>query len=72
MKFKHDCTYDLPSSGYGVAVSSCVETDEGMFVGNGEYESRVNYCPFCGKKSDRQVVMMNNDMTKKINLKLSE
>ncbi len=46
---KHNCKYKVPSSGYGEAICYCIEDDEGKFwVGNDEYESQVNYCPFCG------------------------
>ena len=38
--------------GYGSAMTYCLETKEGEFWGgNGEYESRINYCPFCGAKA---------------------
>ena len=35
--------------GHGSAVDDCVERDDGsLWVSNGEYGSRVNFCPFCG------------------------
>lgn len=37
MKYTHECDYDLPSSGYGDAITSCIEDKDGMFVDNGEY-----------------------------------
>lgn len=50
--------------GYGEAVTSCIETDIGEFwVGNGEYGSRVNYCPFCGEKAPVQIGVHNDRMT---------
>jgi hypothetical protein len=43
--------------GYGPAVTSCNETEGGsLWVGNIEYESRVNFCPFCGFKARQQIV----------------
>ncbi len=53
----------LKSDSYGRAIYSCYEretTDGGpkeLWVGNGEYESQVNYCPYCGKKAEVQVAM---------------
>lgn len=45
----HYCTVD---EHYMDAVNYCTEDDEGVLhVGNGEYSSVVNYCPFCGFKS---------------------
>lgn len=44
------------SSGYGLAVDYCQENEHGeLWVGNGEYASRVNFCPFCGYKAPLQV-----------------
>ena len=38
--------------GYGVAVFDCEENERGEFwVSNGEYDTRVNFCPFCGQKA---------------------
>ena len=50
----------------GHAVTYCEETACGndspqaheagtLFAGNGEYESQVNYCPFCGYKASEPV-----------------
>ena len=40
----------------GSAVELCIEHDQGEFwVDNGEYSTRVNYCPFCGAKAPAQV-----------------
>jgi hypothetical protein len=47
---------ELFHDGYGTAVTYCEENDVGEFwVGNGEYGSRVNFCPFCGKQSPTPV-----------------
>lgn len=41
---------------YGSAVISCVEIGDGrLYVSNGEYGNRVNYCPFCGYKAKKQM-----------------
>ena len=46
---RQSCENRLPSSGYGAAISYCIEDEDGKFwVGHGEYESQVNYCPICG------------------------
>lgn len=40
------------SDGYGPAVDICYELKNGsLWVGNGEYGTRVNFCPFCGYKA---------------------
>ena len=40
---------------YGSAVTACTEDDMGQFwASNGEYVSKVNYCPYCGVKSPVQ------------------
>ncbi len=37
---------------YGAAVDACWECEEGHFwVGNGEYQNQVDFCPFCGTKA---------------------
>jgi len=46
---------DDKQDGYGVAIDTCYENEYGEFwVGNGEYGTRVNYCPFCGGKAPEQ------------------
>lgn len=41
---------------YGAATPYCIEFDTGnLWVGNSEYANRVNYCPFCGYKSTKQM-----------------
>ena len=53
---KHDCKYMTPHAAYGNAIAECFELDNGQFwVGNGEYESQVNYCPFCGVSAPKKV-----------------
>jgi hypothetical protein len=48
----HECGKFVPSScGYGMALESCIYWDKerGWWVaGNGEYGSRVFFCPWCG------------------------
>jgi hypothetical protein len=52
---KHNCEKALPQSGYGAAIEYCYEDENKKFwVGNGEYGSQVNYCPFCGEKAPIQ------------------
>ena len=49
---KHGCEGDLPDDLYGAAIDCCNGLDDGTFwVGNGEYASQVNYCPYCGEKA---------------------
>lgn len=53
---QHDCSQDLPTAAYGAAITACEEDDDGGFwAGNGEYESQVNFCPFCGEKAPKQI-----------------
>lgn len=41
---------------YGIAIGRCIEDPEGrLWCHNDEYESRVNFCPFCGYKAPQQV-----------------
>lgn len=54
--FIHKCTCKVPHAIYGPAVNLCREDHNGTYwVGNGEYASQVNYCPFCGKKAPTQI-----------------
>lgn len=51
----HECEYNVPYDAYGAAIEQCSEYEDGeLWVGNGEYASRVNYCPFCGYKAVSQ------------------
>jgi hypothetical protein len=38
---------------WGIAISECFEDKDTfeLWVGNGEYSNKVNFCPFCGYKS---------------------
>ncbi|MDA3832434.1 MAG: hypothetical protein PF495_03470 [Spirochaetales bacterium] len=50
---KHICEDTVgENQGYGSAIDRCSEYPDGSFwVDNGEYASRVNFCPFCGKEA---------------------
>lgn len=53
------CTYHFsrPSGAFGPAIDRVLVDYKGrMFVSNGEYSTRVNYCPFTGEKA---VIQMN-------------
>lgn len=40
---------DGTPKGYGEAIGTCWENSNGeLWVDNGEYDSRVNFCPYCG------------------------
>jgi hypothetical protein len=44
----HTCLYDAPYE-VGPAIDECIERNDGtLWVGNPEFSSRVNFCPFCG------------------------
>lgn len=45
----HHCEDQTDSLACGGAIDYCIGNEDGtLWAGNGEYESRVNYCPFCG------------------------
>lgn len=39
---------------HGPAIEWCREYDGVFIVGNSEYATRVNFCPFCGAKAPKQ------------------
>lgn len=42
--------------GYGPAVTECHESEDGtLWVGNCEYGTQVNFCPFCGYEAQTTV-----------------
>lgn len=51
----HYCqaTEENTDGGYGRAIDDCREDEDkpGLYAGNGEYTTKVNYCCFCGYKS---------------------
>ncbi len=52
----HYCDSELPSHGRGSCVDECSEDEEGrLFVGNGEYGSQINFCPYCGYEAKIKV-----------------
>lgn len=64
----HRCRQEDDSgvSGIGPAVYNCFEGRDGsLWVNNGVhgYESRVNYCPFCGFKASLQIVIKPGNIT---------
>ena len=46
---------DLTNTYYGPAVTTSYEEDGCIYVTNGEYCSRVNFCPFTGRKAENQI-----------------
>lgn len=59
---KHSCEKGLPYGAYGSAICDCVENSEGeLWVGNGEYKSQVNFCPFCGFKARKCAFVSGGD-----------
>ena len=41
---------------YGMAIIFCFEVPSGyLFVTNGEYSNKVNYCPWCGYEAKRKI-----------------
>lgn len=55
MAERHFCDPYMPEGAYGPAIEHCLERDDGTFwAGNGEYDSQVAYCPFCGARAPVQ------------------
>ena len=50
-------SFDMDSEHYGPAITTSFEEDGQIWVTNGEYISRVNYCPYTGKKASSQMPM---------------
>ena len=45
-----------PSDSYGPAIEfTHIDKDGKMWVGNGEYETQVNFCPMTGKPAPTQM-----------------
>lgn len=57
----HNCECLLPQTGCGQAITICFQRHGELFVDNGEYESQVNYCPFCGVKAPLQFDLVPPD-----------
>ncbi len=67
----HYCKGALPGDAYGDAINECWEAPlhgqeklpkdlSGTFwVGNGEYWSQVNFCPYCGAKAPVQAALFS-------------
>lgn len=56
----HKCINELydqnKSRSWGNAISECYENEQDEFwVENGEYDTEVNFCPFCGKESPKHI-----------------
>lgn len=47
----HNCSGWLPYANCGRAIEYCVELDGELWAGNGEYDSQVAFCPFCGHEA---------------------
>jgi hypothetical protein len=68
MSTTHQCDGALPENSYGAAIEDCSENENGeLWVGNGEYESQVNFCPYCGFKAPVQLrkIFVENEWTHK-------
>ncbi len=65
MADNHSCDSLLPFGGYGSAIDNCCENETGeLWVGNGEYASQVNFCPYCGFKAKKGVNCTNKEEQK--------
>jgi len=53
---KNKYNFYTPNDSFGTAISYTIIDEDGkMWVGNGEYESQVNFCPMTGKKAPTQL-----------------
>ncbi len=48
-----DDSFDINCDHYGPAITTSFKEDGQIWVTNGEYISRVNYCPFTGEKAHK-------------------
>ena len=51
--YDEDFNYDVDCTHYGPAITTTFKEDGQIWVTNGEYLSRVNYCPYTGEKADK-------------------
>lgn len=59
MRERHRIYYHAPQGAYGEAVGEVWEDETGaMWVGNGEYATRVNYDPFTGQPARSPVPLV--------------
>jgi hypothetical protein len=66
MEKLHSCILNSPEEGYGAAIESCDEHQDGtLWVGNGEYGSQVNYCPVCGYEAKLKGPVKNEKVNEK-------
>jgi len=52
--------YSVPNGSWGEAINFTMIDEKGeMWCGNGEYSSRVNFCPITGKPAPKQMVVID-------------
>ena len=68
-KYTHECNLDSEFVAYGEAIDYVYEDKGKLWAGNGEYYSRVNYCPVCGYKAINPIKNMKEN--KKIDYAMS-
>jgi len=49
-----DGSFDMNCNYYGPAITTSFKEDGEIWVTNGEYISKVNYCPFTGEKAENE------------------
>jgi hypothetical protein len=58
-------SYTAPDGLWGSAIGYTRIDDDGkMWVGNGEYETQVNYCPFTGQPAPKQMKLVDVEYKK--------
>jgi len=61
---KHHCKApkEAESYDYGEAINTCYENEEDkLIVENGEYASRVDYCPYCGYEAKVKIIKREHE-----------
>lgn len=57
---QYNLKYNSPKDAWGAAINYVrVEEDGKMWIGNEEYESQVNFCPFTGTPAPVQMKVKN-------------
>jgi len=54
----HECDgWKYAHAECGPAITYCKSDEDGyLWAGNFEYETMVNFCPFCGKKAEKKAL----------------
>lgn len=66
MSMQQELYYSSPWDAYGSAIDCVVINSEGeMYATNGEYSTRVNFCPFTGTPAPKQMRILQELIVKR-------